>query len=250
MFEKKIPMSEPSAAPARSRWTRLILAALAVFTIFVLAGLGTWQVQRLFWKRDLIARIDARIHAEPVAPPAKAQWPEIDARDDEYRRLRLEGSFDNSKETLVYASTELGPGFWVVTPLRLADGTTVLVNRGFVPNEKREPSSRAAGNPEGPTGVTGLVRMDEPGGTLLQANRPAENRWYSRDVAAIAAARGITDVAPYFVDADAAPNPGGWPVGGLTRVALPNNHLMYAVTWYAMAIGLAAALIQIVRRRW
>lgn len=243
-------MSEPSAAPARPRRTRLILAALAVFTVFALAALGTWQVQRLFWKRDLIARIDARIHAEPAAPPAKAQWAGINARDDEYRRLRLEGVFDNSRETLVYASTELGPGAWVVTPLAQADGTTILVNRGFVPGEKRDPESRAAGQPQGPVTVTGLMRMDEPGGTLLQANRPDENRWYSRDTRAIAAARGLADVAPYFVDADATPKSGGWPVGGLTRVALPNSHLMYAVTWYAMAIGLAAALVQIFRRRW
>ena len=138
----------------------------------------------------------------------------------------------------------------MVTPLAQADGTTVLVNRGFVPNERRDPESRATGQPQGPVTVTGLMRMDEPGGTLLQANRPDENRWYSRDTRAIAAARGLADVAPYFVDADAAPNPGGWPAGGLTRVALPNNHLMYAVTWYAMAIGLAAALVQVFRRRW
>ncbi len=243
-------MSEPSAASPRSRWVRLLLAAFAIFTVFVLAGLGTWQVQRLFWKRDLIARIDARIHAEPAAPPAKAEWPQVNARDDEYRRLRLHGIFDNSKETLVYASTELGPGAWVIVPLKQADGTTILVNRGFVPNEKRDPQGRSAGQPTGETEVTGLMRMDEPGGTLLQSNRPGEDRWYSRDVTAIAAARGVTDVAPYFVDADATPNPGGLPVGGLTRVTLPNSHLMYAITWYAMAIGLAAALVQVFRRRW
>lgn len=243
-------MSEPSTAPARSRWVCLILAAFAVFTVIVLAGLGTWQVQRLFWKRELIARIDARIHAKPAAPPSKAQWPDINARDDEYRRLRLDGSFDNSRETLVYASTELGPGYWVVVPLKQADGTTILINRGFVPSEKRDPSSRAAGKTEGLASATGLMRMDEPGGTLLQPNRPAEGRWYSRDIKAIAEARGLSNVAPYFVDADAAPNPGGWPVGGLTRVSLPNNHLMYAITWYIMALGLAAALVQVFRRRW
>ena len=122
-----------------------------------------------------------------------------------------------------------------MTPLE-TPGFTLLVNRGFVPRERRDPATRAAGNTAGPTTVTGLLRMTEPGGGFLRANDPAANRWYSRDVAAIAAARGLGRTAPYFVDADAAPNPGGLPVGGLTVVKFPDNHLVYALTWFALML--------------
>ncbi len=243
-------MQSPPEARSQSRAKRLVIGALALLAIALFTGLGTWQVQRLFWKHDLIARIEARIHAEPVPPPPRAAWPAINARDDEYRRVRLSGVFDHSKEVLATAATELGGGFWVLTPLSLSDGTTVLVNRGFVPTGRRDPATRAEGEIAGPVTITGLIRISEPGGAFLRDNDPAANRWYSRDVAAITQARGLTDAAPYFVDADAAPNPGGYPVGGLTRVNLPDNHLVYAITWYAMALGLAAALIQIARRRW
>ena len=240
----------PTTSEARTRPKRILLATLALLAICVFVALGTWQVQRLFWKHDLIARIDARIHAEPVSPPARAAWPAINARDDEYRRVRLSGVFDHSKEVLATAATELGGGFWVLTPLSLSDGTTVLVNRGFVPTGRRDPATRVEGQTEGEVTVTGLLRISEPDGAFLRDNDPAANRWYSRDVAAIARAKGLPDAAPYFVDADAAPNPGGYPVGGLTRINPPDNHLVYALTWYAMALGLVVALVQIVRRRW
>jgi surfeit locus 1 family protein len=204
----------------------------------VLLGLGTWQVERRAWKLDLIARTDARVHAAPVPAPGPSEWPGI-GRDDAYRHVRLSGRFLNDRETLVQAVTDYGAGFWVVTPLRRDDGTTVLINRGFVPGDRKDPSSREAGQIAGPVEVVGLLRPSEPGGAFLRSNDPAGNRWYSRDVAAIATARGLSDVAPYFVDADAAPNPGGLPVGGLTVVSFPNNHLVYAITWYGLALMLA-----------
>jgi surfeit locus 1 family protein len=131
--------------------------------------------------------------------------------------------------------TEAGPGFWVITPLRTDAGYEVLVNRGFVPQEKAERASRRAGLPAGEATVTGLLRISEPHGGFLRANQPTAGRWYSRDVAAIARARGLSGIAPYFIDADATPNPGGWPVGGLTVVRFHNSHLAYALTWFGMA---------------
>ncbi|KRC82784.1 hypothetical protein ASE13_05280 [Sphingomonas sp. Root241] len=195
-------------------------------------ALGVWQIERRAWKLDLIARVDARIHA-PAAPlPARADWVRVNARDDAYRHVRVTGSFLHDRETLVQAVTERGAGFWVLTPLRTAEGI-VLVNRGFVPPERRDPARRHAR--QGPVTVTGLLRMSEPGGAFLRSNDPATGRWYSRDVAAITRTRGLGDVAPFFVDADATPNPGGYPVGGLTVVAFPNNHLVYALTWFGLA---------------
>ena len=146
------------------------------------------------------------------------------------------------------AVTGLGGGFWVLTPLRRADGSLVLVNRGFVPGDRRDPATREAGQVAGEATVTGLLRLTEPKGAFLRSNAPKDDRWYSRDVAAIAAARDLTGVAPYFVDADATPNPGGLPVGGLTVIAFPNNHLVYAITWYGMALMLAGAVVYLLRR--
>ncbi len=234
-------------ATGRSRLALAALALGAALTIGVLLALGTWQVHRLSWKLDLIARVDARVQATPAAPPPPAAWPQVNADADEYRHVAVRGTFRNDRETDVQAVTELGAGFWVVTPLRTTSGFTVLVNRGFVPADRRDAAARTAGALAGETAVTGLLRISEPKGGFLRSNDPADDRWFSRDVPAIAAARGLGPVAPYFIDADATPNPGGIPVGGLTVISFPNNHLVYAVTWFALAAMLAGALAWIAR---
>lgn len=218
-----------------TRPRRAAFAAAALVVAALLAALGVWQLERREWKHALVAAVDARIHAGPVAAPPPAAWRGIDAAHDAYRRVTATGRFRHDRETLVQAVTDRGAGYWVITPLETR-GFTLLVNRGFVPRERRDPATRAAGNTAGPTTVTGLLRMTEPGGGFLRANDPAANRWYSREVAAIAAARGLGRTAPYFVDADAAPNPGGLPVGGLTVVKFPDNHLVYALTWFALML--------------
>jgi len=185
---------------------------------------------------DLIERVDARIHAPAVQAPGPADWPSVSAARDAYRHVRLTGHFLNDRETLVSATTELGIGYWVMTPLETDRGFVVLVNRGFVPPERSRPTSRIAGQIDGPTEVTGLLRLSEPGGGFLRANAPSAGLWYSRDVSAIAAAKALTEVAPYFVDADRNGAMRDGPVGGLTVVAFPNNHLVYALTWFALAL--------------
>ncbi|MDL2400254.1 SURF1 family protein [Rhizobium mayense] len=237
---------------SRSTLTLAVWVILLLLLTAALIALGTWQVKRLSWKLDLIARVDARVHAPPSPAPGPAEWPSIDAAGYEYKHVRATGTFLNDKETQVYASTELGPGYWVLTPLRAGDGTIVVINRGFVPTDKRNPSTRPAGQLASETTVTGLLRINEPKGTLLRSNVPAQERWYSRDVTAIAEARGLQNVAPYFIDADDAKNPGDLPVGGLTQIVFPNNHLVYAITWYGLAVmtfGLAAYLVCFERRR-
>ncbi len=220
----------------------LVLGALVAFALFM--ALGTWQLERRAWKLDLIARVQSRVHQAPVPAPGPEQWIQVSAARDEYRPVRLTGVFLHDRETQVQALTELGAGYWVLTPLRSADGAVVLINRGFVPADRRDPSRRAAGNPSGEVTVTGLLRMNEPGGTLLRHNDPSMDLWYSRDVTAIAAARRLGAVAPYFIDAAAAPagkaNPDA-PVGGLTVLAFNNNHLAYALTWFVLALMAAAA---------
>jgi len=229
--------------------------ALVFFASFV--ALGTWQLYRMSWKHELIARVEGRIHALPQPAPGPAAWAGLDPAQDEYRRVKLTGTFLNQDETLVQATTELGSGFWVLTPLKTADGSIVLVNRGFVPPDRRNPAVRGAAQPEGVVTVTGLLRPSEPGGAFLRHNDPAAGRWYSRDVSAIAAAHGLRDVAPYFVDEEAAPGtprpgegmlrPNVWPAPGLTVVAFRDNHLGYAITWYVLALMVLAATVYVGR---
>ena len=233
-------LAPPQPAP-RSRATLVLLTALGLLAFAALIALGTWQVERRAWKLDLIDRVERRVHAPPLAAPGPPDWPGITAETNEYQHVRATGTFLNDKETLVQAVTELGGGFWVLSPLRTAEGT-ILVNRGFVPAEKRDPAARQADQQSGETVVTGLLRVTEPGGAMLRANDPAADRWFSRDVAAIATARGLDRSAPYFIDADATPNPGGHPVGGLTVIAFANNHLVYAITWYGLALLVAGGL--------
>ncbi|AVA19847.1 surfeit locus 1 family protein [Rhizobium sp. NXC24] len=238
---------KPRSTLALAIWVILLLLLTAA-----LIALGTWQVKRLSWKLDLIARVDARVYAPPVAAPGPAEWSAIDAAGYEYKHVQTTGTFLNDKEAQVYASTALGPGYWVLTSMKAADGMIIIVNRGFVPTDKRNPDTRPAGELAGETTVTGLLRINEPRGTLLRSNVPSEERWYSRDVTAIAAARGLQNVAPYFIDADDTKNPGDLPVGGLTQIVFPNNHLVYAITWYGLAVmtsGLAAYLIYFERQR-
>lgn len=212
------------------------------------AALGAWQVERRAWKLDLIARVDARVRAAPAVLPKPASWLAINERDDAYRRIAVTGTFDYRAETLVQAVTERGGGFWVLVPLHTEQGT-VFVNRGFVPDNLRDPTSRLAGQVAGPVTIVGLLRITEPGGAFLRSNDPAGGRWYSRDVAAIARARHLGMVAPFFIDADATPNPGGYPVGGLTIVQFRNSHLVYALTWFALSGLCLAAIVLLLRQK-
>lgn len=234
---------------ARGRWGAGLLALVLILLAGIFLALGAWQVQRREWKLGLIERVEQRVHAAPVAAPGPAEWPALSRDGAEYLAVRATGTFLNDRETLVQAVSDLGAGYWVLTPLRTDAGFTILVNRGFVPHDRRARADRAAGEIAGPATVTGLLRIPEPGGGFLRSNDPAADRWYSRDVAAIAAARQLGDVAPYFIDADATPNAGGLPVGGLTVIRFANNHLGYALTWLALAIMSVAGAVLVWRRR-
>jgi surfeit locus 1 family protein len=249
----------------------VVRLALAAFALLMMAGfvaLGTWQLQRLAWKRELIARVEQRVHAPAVAAPGAERWEQVTAAADEYRHVSIRGTYLYERTTRVLAATELGSGFWLLTPLCGTDGRIVLVNRGFVPAST--PPAQARPGPRNPEAgachtrmdavarihtVTGLLRISEPGGAFLRQNDPNNNRWYSRDVEAIAAAHGLTQVAPYFVDADAAqelaeaPSAGrdGGPAGGLTVISFHNNHMVYALTWYALAAMVAGACLWLAR---
>lgn len=239
--------------PTRRPGNSPVLVAAALLLIVLFAGLGTWQVFRLQWKLDLIARVNARVHAAPVPVPATADWGRISPESDEYRHVSVRGIYLYDLTTPVQALTEAGSGYWLLTPLCMPDGSIVLVNRGFIPAElgarTRYAQGRAQGDPcvaagGEPVAITGLLRTSEQPGPFSRSNDPAQGRWYIRDVAAIAAARGLPHAAPFFVDAAANQNPAGspdQPEGGLTVVSFHNSHLVYAITWYALGLMVAGA---------
>jgi len=248
-------MMEGASRP-RSRALRISLAIAAGLMFAGFFALGTWQIFRLQWKLALIERVGQRVHAAPVDAPGVAQWPQLNAEADDYRRVRLSGRYLKGSDTQVLASLDSGIGYWVLTPLCTADGAIVMVNRGFIragsggwAPQAAPPAAKAGACAAGGEAVTltGLLRLGEVAGRLRQ-NEPARNYWYTRDVQAIARARGLPAVAPYFVDADAgAAVAEGAPLGGLTVVSFVNNHLVYAVTWYALALMIVGGAVWVVR---
>ncbi|RYG61479.1 MAG: SURF1 family protein [Alphaproteobacteria bacterium] len=216
----------------------------AVFALLLLAAtglflsLGLWQLQRLEWKNQLITTTQANLTRPPIPAPSPAT-PLTTA--SAYTPVTVTGSYVSGKDTFILASTRHGRGFWVLTPLQ-TQSFTVLVNRGFVTRAQQASLS----TPSGTIVVTGLLRLSESHGTLLQSNNPQQNLWYARDVSAIATHHNLTNIAPYFIDADAsAPTP---PIGGLTVVHFRNNHLQYALTWFGMALLSLTGLAILLRR--
>lgn len=216
------------------------LAALIAFCI--LLGLGTWQVERLHWKEDLLATIDTRRHSPPL--PLKDVALQFDAtKDVDYQTVTVSGVFEHEREQYFFATWEGATGFYVYTPLRLQDGRAVLINRGFIPYELKDPAKRQQGQISGEVTITGLARnpLAEKPSRIVPDNDLAKNIYYWKDRDAMARNAGLdpAKIVPFFIDADATPNSGGLPIGGVTLIDLPNSHLQYAVTWY----GLAGALV-------
>jgi len=226
---------------SRLRGTAALVVLAAAF--LVLVGLGTWQVQRLHWKEQLIARIDERMRAEPVSL-GEAEALFARTGDVDYVPVTVSGTFLHAAERHFFATWQGQSGFYVYTPLALQDGRFVFVNRGFVPYDRKDPATRMQGQVEGEVTLGGLARnpVAEKPSLIMPDNNLAKNIFYWKDLAAMAASAGLpqnADVLPFFIDSGPVAVPGRIPVGGVTIVDLPNNHLQYAITWY----GLAGALL-------
>ena len=217
-------------------FTALMLAAFVV-----LIGLGLWQLQRLEWKEGLIAKIEARTKAPPIGLEDAAAMA-AQGEDPSYYRVRVSGRFDHAKERYLFALSKEGSAGWhVIAPLKTEDGETVLIDRGFVPDNLRAPALRSKGEVEGVVAVTGIVRLPDRQGRFTPDNEPEANRWFWRDKDALARSMFPGEsvrVAPFFLEAEKGEAPGGWPEGGQTRLDLPNNHLQYAITWFLLAAAL------------
>lgn len=220
--------------------TLMTLVGLAV-----LMGLGVWQLERKHWKEGLIADIERGLHEKPAPlddPPGL--WRALG--EHEYHPVTATGTFRHADERHLFAVEDGIAGWHIYTPLDMANGLTVFVNRGFVPDELKDPATRKASEIEGEVTITGLVRQPGHKTWFTPAEDRAHNIWYWRDLDGMIASLG-PDAAQrqfvsFFVDAKADPvNPGGWPKGGITHLEIPNRHLEYAITWF----GLAAALIAV-----
>ncbi len=226
----------------RSTAENAIVLILCAITFVTLLSLGNWQLRRLEWKLDLINAVNDRAFQTAVPPPADA----ISAQTHQYLRVFVEGVFRHGDTKKVKAVTEAGAGYWLLTPLQ-GDAYTVWVNRGFVTTGIDQSQwSR----PEGRQRVEGLLRVTQPGGTLLEKNDPAHQRWYSVDITALSEDVGLRDTASFYVDADHANSALGWPRGGMTIIEFRNTHLLYAVTWYTMALLFLAAMIYRIHQHW
>jgi surfeit locus 1 family protein len=208
-------------------------------------GLGTWQRDRLAWKEALIAERQSMLAAPPVTLSRAADATDISP----YSPVRLTGRFLHDKERLVGPYTRRGVAGWhVITPLRLAAGDFVLINRGWVPENRKSPAKRFIGQMTGPVTLDGYVKRPSRQGAFVPDNDPAANQWFTVDPAALARHLGLSGVASYWVIAGPAANPGGYPKGG-QGIGMPvNNHLQYAGTWYGLALVLGVCAVAYWRR--
>ncbi|MFQ5783554.1 MAG: SURF1 family protein [Alphaproteobacteria bacterium] len=218
-----------------------------MLAFLLLVGLGTWQLYRLAWKTQLISFRQSQLAAVPVALPADLVEAEKALATLDYRRARISGVFLHGRELYLAATRRSHFGFDVITPLRRADGAVVLVDRGWVPPEARDPAARAAGQTTGEVTVEGVLRGPGRAGWFTPDNDPERNYWFWRDLGAMARVAGV-EAPALLLEAGPAKNPGGLPIGRDYRVDLPNDHLSYAITWYMLAVALAVIYVLSQRR--
>lgn len=213
-----------------------------IIALIILLSLGTWQLQRLMWKEALIASTQERIHEAPV-PLSEMEKIYKTEGTVEYRPVTVSGIFMHPGERHFLATHGGASGFYIYTPLMLEDGRFVMINRGFVPYDKKDPDTRIAGQLDGPVTVSGLARdpLAQKPSSLIPDNDIEKNVFYWKDWAAMIESSNVpalNQAVPFFIDADSKPNPGGLPIGGVTIIDFPNNHLQYAMTWYGLALAL------------
>lgn len=209
--------------------------------VALLLGLGTWQVVRLFEKREINAERAARL-AMPVTklPPTLD-----DPRRWEFRRVTATGTLLHERELFLPCRSQRGnDGTCVLVAMKRADGAPVLVNRGWVPPSRKDPARRADAQPTGEVTITAVLRVSPQRTGFMPANEPSRNVWFAYDIPQMATALGQPTLAPFYLEAALDPAaPPNAPLGGQTRFQLPDNHLGYALTWYALAIALAVIFV-------
>ena len=230
------------------------VAGFATVTLMMLAlfvGLGVWQLQRRVEKHALIAALTERLAAAPVPLPLSSQWSALTPAADEFRRVTFMATYLSRLDAMVYTSGSAvrddisGPGTWAFLPAMLADGETIAVNAGFVPNtmQDRALQDKAVAGliTNTPVVLTGYIRFPEAAGFITPGSDRDKRLWFSRDQLAMAAALGWNKVAPFYVDLEKPLPESGIPKPGPLTVHLKDDHLQYAITWFALAAALVIA---------
>jgi len=223
--------------------------------LVILIGLGVWQLDRKVWKENLITTLNTRLGRAPEDLPPRASWAQLREDKEEFRRVVFPAEFLDGEEALVYtAGSPLrpdvkGPGYWVFAPARLAGGSIILVNRGFVPADRKDPGTRTEGAPHGVIDIVGVLRWPETRNSFTPADDPKNNVWFLRDSNSIAKFKTWLTAAPFYIDQEGPVPPGALPKPGKLEVRLPDNHLQYAITWFGLALALAGVFIVWLARR-
>lgn len=226
---------------------------LASAGIAILVGLGIWQLDRKVWKENLLASLEARLARAPEPLPPREAWPRLVPEGAQFNRVTFPAEFIAGEQALVYTAGSAlrpdiqGAGYWVFAPARLAGGSIVVINRGFLPLERKDAAAPA---PQGSIDLVGVLRWPEKPGLFTPKDEPQNNVWYVRDPKAIATAKTWDAAAPFYIDLESPAPPGGLPKPGKLVVALPDNHLQYALTWFGLALGLAGVYAVWLAKRW
>jgi surfeit locus 1 family protein len=219
-------------------WPTLVSLPILVLSL----TLGIWQMERREWKRDIIDRIAANQAAPPMTLDQLLSG--IPLRH-EYGRVKVAGTFEHGREFFLAArSLKNKVGLQVIVPLKTDDGRVVLFDRGWVPD--RNAATQVAAQPSGRVELTGLVRRSQIRARFAPENVPEKNVWFQADVPLMRKMAGAPPdpkLDSFFLESDATPNPGGMPVGGQTRLEIPNDHLQYAITWFLIALALAGVYL-------
>ncbi|MGZ5876520.1 MAG: SURF1 family protein [Bradyrhizobium sp.] len=233
----------------RKRGTGFGVFTLAMVAVFV--GLGMWQLQRRLEKHALVAALTVRLAAAPESLPSPAQWNVLTPGRDEFRRVSFTATYASGPDAMVYSSGSAvrddisGPGTWAFMPARLPTGKTVVINAGFMQNtmQDRAQQDRAVTRlvTGDPVTLTGYIRFPETAGVLTPSENPAKRLWFTRDHLAMAQVLGWGEVAPFYVDLEQPVPPNGIPKPGPLEVHLKDDHLQYAITWFALAGAVASA---------
>ncbi len=235
-------MSEPAVNVKNRRWTRLVLPACILAGLVFLIGLGSWQMKRLAWKESLIARVETNLHGKP-STVREIEAIRKDNGDIEYLPVKVRGRFLHQFEQYYFATHNGASGWFVFTPLERQDGSLVFVNRGYVPPNGKDPATRRKGQIEGQVEIVGLARSapSEKPNSLVPDNDLEQNIYYWKSISQMTRQTGLKmqkTFVRFFIDADNTANPGGYPLGGVTKVTFLNNHLQYGLTWYGLAVAL------------
>ena len=231
------------------------LFTLAMVAVFI--GLGAWQLQRRVEKHALIAALTERLAAEPASLPAQSEWAKLTAEKDEFRRVHFKATYGAAPDAMVYSSGSTirddvsGPGTWAFVPARLESGEIVAVNAGFVQNTMQDRAQQDRAVTRLVTGAAadliGYIRFPESAGLLTPSANVEKRLWFARDLPAMAQAHGWGNggktVAPFYIDLEEPVPPSGIPKPGPLHVHLKDDHLQYAITWFALAGAVVIAFL-------